>query len=364
VFQTVATTNASGVCFCQPAFDPATNQVYFYAQPGGVPTIVAANVQSGAVRSVIITPATIVGPLAWDPFSGKILSLVGFGPGPLQVVAIDPNTGALQTIVTTSIAQASADLALDVAGRRAFVFSSNSIGTQMLNTINLATGTVTTVSIASATTNFEAMPYDPFTGKLIVLTSGVAGPRIESMDPLTGARQSLVTLPPTLVTVPHGMTFEPFSRVAIIFDGASNRLAFANVVTAAVTTARRCRAACRSASSPWLPRAGTSRRWDRSRSRCWRSCSRRSRCGAAETRSGGNLARRAAYIWHPMRNRLPSLLVALGLLGVSLYPRLVHELPRVLRGDFAVGAVMGAFIGVELVGATMMIRRRSRCRAA
>jgi hypothetical protein len=65
-----------------------------------------------------------------------------------------------------------------------------------------------------------------------------------------------------------------------------------------------------------------------------------------------------------MRNRLPSLLLALGLLGVSLYPRLVPDQPQELRGDFAVGAAMGIFIGVELVGATMMIRRRSRCRAA
>jgi len=233
--QTVATTNASGVCLCQPAFDPATNQVYFFAQPGGVPTIFAANVQTGAVRSVPITPPTAVSPLAWDSFSGKILSLTGFGPGPLHVVSIDPNIGALQTIVTTSIVNASADLALDVAGRRAFVFSNNSVGTQMLNTINLVTGTVTTVSIASATVTYEAMQYDPFTGKLIVLPNGAAGPHIESMDPLTGARQNLVTLPPSLVTVVHGLAFEPFSRTAIVFNGATNSLAFANVATAAVT---------------------------------------------------------------------------------------------------------------------------------
>ena len=42
------------------------------------------------------------------------------------------------------------------------------------------------------------------------------------------------------------------------------------------------------------------------------------------------------------------------MLGVALYPRLSH---------FATDVVMAAFIGIELVGATMMIRR-SRCRTA
>jgi hypothetical protein len=64
-----------------------------------------------------------------------------------------------------------------------------------------------------------------------------------------------------------------------------------------------------------------------------------------------------------MKKRLPSFLVAIGLLGVSLYPRLSASLPPAMRGDFAVGVMMGVFIGIELVGATMMIRR-SRCRTA
>ena len=65
-----------------------------------------------------------------------------------------------------------------------------------------------------------------------------------------------------------------------------------------------------------------------------------------------------------MRNRLPSLILAIGLLIVSLYPRLSAGLSPVMRGDFVTGVVMGAGIVIELIGATMMIRRsRSRCRA-
>ena len=66
-----------------------------------------------------------------------------------------------------------------------------------------------------------------------------------------------------------------------------------------------------------------------------------------------------------MRNRLPLLVLAIGLLIVALYPRLsLHTgLPQ---SDLFTGTVMGIGIGIELVGAAMMIRRSrtSRCRRA
>ena len=64
-----------------------------------------------------------------------------------------------------------------------------------------------------------------------------------------------------------------------------------------------------------------------------------------------------------MKKRIPVFLFAIGLLGVCLYTRLAAALPPALRTDFITGAMMGAFIGIELVGATMMMRR-PRCRAA
>jgi len=66
-----------------------------------------------------------------------------------------------------------------------------------------------------------------------------------------------------------------------------------------------------------------------------------------------------------MRNRLPSLLLAVGLLIVALYPRVsvAAGFPPFMRTDFFTGTVMGAGIALELVGAIMMIKRpRSRCR--
>ena len=64
-----------------------------------------------------------------------------------------------------------------------------------------------------------------------------------------------------------------------------------------------------------------------------------------------------------MKKRIPVLLFAVGLLGVSLYTRLAAALPPTMRTDFVTGAMMGVFLGIELVGATMMMRR-PRCRAA
>jgi hypothetical protein len=236
MLQTVAVTNGGGVCLCQPAYDPVSHRVFFYAQPSSVPTIFSANVQTGAVTSVAIIPPLFVSPLVWDPVTGRLLSTSGFGPGPLQVVSIDPNTGAAQALFTTTITFADTMLALDAAGRRLFVVSNNSIGTQQLHTINLTNGGVMTVSIASATTTYDAMHYDPFTAKLIVLAAGGFGTRILSIDPVTGAVQILVTAPSNIGTVPLGMAFEPFSRIAIVFDGTTNQLVFIDVNTASITT--------------------------------------------------------------------------------------------------------------------------------
>lgn len=65
-----------------------------------------------------------------------------------------------------------------------------------------------------------------------------------------------------------------------------------------------------------------------------------------------------------MRTRLPYLLFAIGVIGVGIYPRLAQHLSPVMRTDFSLGIAIGACIGLELLGATMMIRarNRSRCR--
>ena len=58
--------------------------------------------------------------------------------------------------------------------------------------------------------------------------------------------------------------------------------------------------------------------------------------------------------------RLPYTLVALGLLGVALYPRLAPSLPPVMHTDFAIGAVMGAFLAIEFLGFLMVWKRTRR----
>lgn len=63
-----------------------------------------------------------------------------------------------------------------------------------------------------------------------------------------------------------------------------------------------------------------------------------------------------------MRARIPYLLFLIGILGVSIFPRLSQHFSPALRTDFAVGTMIGVSIGLELLGATLMIRNRSRCR--
>lgn len=61
-----------------------------------------------------------------------------------------------------------------------------------------------------------------------------------------------------------------------------------------------------------------------------------------------------------MRNRIPFLFLAIGILIVALAPRLLAG-----SSDVLIGITMGTGIGIELLGATMMIRssRASRCRS-
>lgn len=57
--------------------------------------------------------------------------------------------------------------------------------------------------------------------------------------------------------------------------------------------------------------------------------------------------------------RLPATIAALGLLGVALYPRISAAiLPPAMRTDFMLGAVMGVFLGIEILGFLMLWKRK------
>lgn len=61
-----------------------------------------------------------------------------------------------------------------------------------------------------------------------------------------------------------------------------------------------------------------------------------------------------------MKNpRFPYLLLAVGLIGMALYPRLLPTgAPAVFRTDFVEGLVRGVFLGVEILGCVLIIRAR------
>jgi hypothetical protein len=58
-----------------------------------------------------------------------------------------------------------------------------------------------------------------------------------------------------------------------------------------------------------------------------------------------------------MRNRLPYLLLLIGILIVAIAPRIA------LGTDFVTGTAMGIGIGLELV-AVLLLAKRLRCRSA
>ena len=188
--------------------------------------------QTGSVTSVTLTAQA--SSLVWDPVTGRLLSTFG-APGPLQVLSIDPDTGVVQTLFTAAIPFSESRFTFDAAGRRLFVLSDNNNGFQKLNTINLTNGNITTVSVASVTTTYFGMRYDPVTNRLIVLGATNTGTELLSIDPATGSTQVLWTAGSPIIALADGMTFEPVSRTAIIFDGQTNELVFVNIDTGNVS---------------------------------------------------------------------------------------------------------------------------------
>ncbi|HKR62888.1 MAG TPA: hypothetical protein VJZ00_04085 [Thermoanaerobaculia bacterium] len=70
-----------------------------------------------------------------------------------------------------------------------------------------------------------------------------------------------------------------------------------------------------------------------------------------------------------MRKRLPFLVFAIGIIGVSTYARIVaHVGPAFLRTEAAVDFALGFFLCVELAGVVLIGRasrgKFSRCRRA
>jgi hypothetical protein len=60
------------------------------------------------------------------------------------------------------------------------------------------------------------------------------------------------------------------------------------------------------------------------------------------------------------KQRLPYALIALGMIGMALYPRVAQSFAPELRTDFALGFAAGLFLAVEILG--VLILRRRTCR--
>lgn len=123
-----------------------------------------------------------------SPLSGQLISVTG-GPG-FPAVRIDVTSGAVQTLVPTGATSAYGGLsAFDPAGHRLF-FLTGAIGTQQLVTVNVATGSVTSVPIPSPS-SYVFFEFDQTTGRVLAVTNAPGFPLL-SIDPATGVVQPLV----------------------------------------------------------------------------------------------------------------------------------------------------------------------------
>jgi hypothetical protein len=172
------------------------------------------------------------------PVSGvaaQTLYSVSSGPG-FPIVAIDPNTGSVQTLQPTgAFSGVSSISAFDPFGRRLF-FLIDAAGVQTLVVVNVQTGAVATHPIPLAGGSYAFLEYDTATRTLYSVASTPGFPLV-TIDPNTGAVQ---TLQPTgsFTGVSSISAFDPFGRRLFFLVDASGvqTLVVVNVQTGTVAT--------------------------------------------------------------------------------------------------------------------------------
>jgi len=178
--------------------------------------------------------------IVYDSFSGNLFGLTAYnGSTPNSLVNINPITGAATLVGATGLTMiVEGDLAVNPLNGRLYGVQNSPFGIgRSLFEINPATGAATTIASLASSGDFSALAFNA-TGTLFTInTTGAANSILSTVNPVTGALLTSVTLNIDLGAT-AGLTFDFSTGTAYLAHGdtaAPTMLYTLNVNTGTVT---------------------------------------------------------------------------------------------------------------------------------
>ncbi len=174
---------------------------------------------TGALTSIgIIAAGTGPDSVAVDP-AGKFAYVSNFGSNNVSMYTINATTGALTSIGTIAAGTGPFAVAVEAASKFAYVpnFNSNDVS---MYTINATTGALTSVGTIAAGTNPVSVAVDPSGKFAYVVNSGSNDVSMFTINATTGALTSTGTI--ATGTSPTSIAVHPSGKFAYVTNSVSN----------------------------------------------------------------------------------------------------------------------------------------------
>jgi len=190
VVTTLGPTNLPHPDFLFNTFDIPGQRLFLLTGTIGSQVLQIIDVTTVTVTSVPIPSSAAYDDFfEYDPATAALYSLLNAPGTPL--VRIDPATGSIQTVAMTNLPIPDMGFStFDPIGGRLFLLTGGA-GAQVLDIINVRTGSVTTQPIPSSSPYLNFFEYDPQSGYLYSLTAAPGVPLVR-IDPRTGVVQQLI----------------------------------------------------------------------------------------------------------------------------------------------------------------------------
>ena len=142
-------------------FDPIGKRMFFQWNAGGAPPffLTTVNLATGTTSTVAIAGGSNYFGFMYDGATGSLLALSTLA-GHGEVFRLDPTSGSVTPVMPTGSPVISDDVGFDPVGKRMFFqWNAGGVPPFFLTTMNLATGTTSTVTIAGGS-NYFGFQYD------------------------------------------------------------------------------------------------------------------------------------------------------------------------------------------------------------
>ena len=241
-----STGTINGNCpgLCNPSsmvVDPSGKFAYVVTGGAGVPYNVAMytiNATTGALTSIgTIAAGPVPISVAVDPAGNFVyVATVNATPGSagsVSMYAINATTGALASTGTIAAGTDPVSVAVDPAGKFAYVTNSGSNDVSMY-TIDATTGALTSIGTIAAGTDPTSVAIDP-SGKFAYVTNSASNDvSMYTIDVTTGALTSIGTI--AAGTTPTSIAIHPSGKFAYVTNSGSNDVSMYSIDATGILT--------------------------------------------------------------------------------------------------------------------------------